>query len=256
MQHLFSPQGELALRLALQCAPLLAFDFDGTLTPIVPRPDDACLTPAVSARLATLAAHCPVAIITGRSVIDVRPRLGFQPRFIVGNHGAEIEDLEDPHPAPPKRADALTRLRQHLHASNPALQAAGVWVEDKGLSLALHYRNSRGRERAQQLIMELLAGLDDELRVFGGKLVINVAQRQAPDKADAVRTLIRRCGVNGAIFAGDDVNDEPVFASAPEQWLTIRVGRDDAGTAAKYFLEDPGEVSHLLERMVMQLEER
>lgn len=253
MQHLFSPEGEDALMRTLQDRPLLAFDFDGTLTPIVARPNDARLSKGVSTRLATLATQLPVAIVTGRSVADVRGRLGFEPRFIVGNHGAE-DAADDVVAAESSRA--LSGIRARLLESLPALRAAGVTVEDKGHSMALHYRLSRTRELALQVIAEVLADRDEALRVFGGKLVVNVVPRQAPDKADAVGRLVQRSGASCALFAGDDVNDEPVFQSAPEGWLTIRVGRDDPRSSARYFLDSPGEMALLLERMVSLLSVR
>lgn len=250
MQHLFSPEGETALARTLQQRPLLAFDFDGTLTPIVARPNDARLSKGVSARLATLANQLPVAIVTGRSVEDVRERLGFEPRFIVGNHGAEDASGLTAAGVP---SEALTRIRAHLIDRLPALEAAGVTVEDKGHSLALHYRLSRTRERALQAIAESLADHDEAVRVFGGKLVVNVVPELAPDKADAVRALVQRSSASCAIFAGDDVNDEPVFAMAPQDWLTIRVGRDNPRSKAQYFLDSPAETAMLLDRMVSLL---
>ncbi|MBL8308489.1 MAG: trehalose-phosphatase [Rubrivivax sp.] len=250
MHHLFSPEGEAALAALLQQRPLLAFDFDGTLTPIVARPGDARLAPGVSARLAALAALLPVAIVSGRSVEDVRGRLGFVPQFIVGNHGAEEAG---PPAAATGHAGALSPLRARLIEARSALAAAGVTVEDKGHSVALHYRLSRHRELAQRVIGEVLAGLDETLRVFGGKLVVNVVARLAPDKADAVRALVQRCGAQAALFVGDDVNDEPVFASAPPHWLTVRVGRDDPRSKARWFLDSQREVALLLERLLTLL---
>ena len=250
MQHLFSPEGELALARTLQQRPLLALDFDGTLAPIVSRPGDARLSKGVSGRLATLATRLPVAIVTGRSVDDVRGRLGFQPQFIVGNHGAEDAGGT---PWGLEPAEGMSRLRERLRDRVAAFAAAGVTVEDKGHSLALHYRLSRTREQALQAITEALAGPDERLRVFGGKLVVNVVPTTAPDKADAVHALLRRSGAPSAIFAGDDVNDEPVFESAADGWLTIRVGRDNARSKARYFLDSPGERAMLLERMVSLL---
>lgn len=248
--HLFTPEGVAALAVILRRQPLLAFDFDGTLAPIVARPDDARASQAVSARLAVLASRLPVAIVTGRSVDDVRERLGFTPRFIVGNHGAEDES----DPAPRQQIfGGLDPLRARLHACREALAVAGVTVEDKGRSIALHYRLSRTRERALELIAEVTSAQDDALRVFGGKLVVNVAPRAAPDKAQAVHALVARCGAPCALFAGDDVNDEPVFAAAPAGWLTVRVGRDDPKSQAMYVLDSPIEMAMLLERMVALL---
>lgn len=253
MQHLFSPEGESALARALQQRPLLAFDFDGTLTPIVARPADARLSRAVAARLGALAAQLPVAIVTGRSIDDVRGRLGFEPSYLVGNHGAEgIAWADDPG----DWSGALCGMRSRLAELAPALAGAGVTIEDKGHSLALHYRLSRTREQALQVITELLAGHDEALRVFGGKLVVNVVPSHAPDKADAVQALVHHCGASCAIFAGDDLNDEPVFTRAAAGWLTIRVGRDDARSKAQFFLDSPVEMALLLDRMVVLLARR
>jgi trehalose 6-phosphate phosphatase len=253
MQHLFSADGETALARVLHDSPLLAFDFDGTLAPIVARPGDARLSRGVAARLATLATHLPVAIVTGRSVDDVRGRLGFEPRYIVGNHGAEEAGAVH---ETGQAVEALSRIRTRLSQQLPVLLQAGVSVEDKGHSLALHYRLSRTREQAQQLIADLLAEPDEAVRVFGGKLVVNVVPRQAPDKADAVYALVQRSGVSCAVFAGDDLNDEPVFERAPAGWLTIRVGRDGPRSRARFFLDSPGEMALLLERMVKLLAAR
>ena len=84
MQHLFTPAGEAALVATLQRRPLLAFDFDGTLAPIVARPDDARISQAVGQRLRALAAQLPVAIISGRLVADVRERLSFEAPYVIG----------------------------------------------------------------------------------------------------------------------------------------------------------------------------
>jgi trehalose 6-phosphate phosphatase len=246
MQHLFSPAGQAALEAIVRRRPLLAFDFDGTLAPIVAQPEDVRLPPEVAQRLAALAQRLPLAVVTGRRIDDVRGRLGFEPGFIVGSHGAEDEDGSALTPA---MTAALDRVRKRIDAYRPALRDAGVTVEDKGTSLALHYRLSRTRDRALELMRELLGPRDDELRVFGGKMVVNVVPRHAPDKADAVRSLLARCGASCALFAGDDVNDEPVFAAAPADWLTIHVGDGGARSRARYFVESPAEVAALLGRI-------
>jgi trehalose 6-phosphate phosphatase len=250
MRHLFSRRGDAALANAMRRRPLLAFDFDGTLAPIVARPDDARVPGAVAALLAGLGARLPVAIVTGRAVADVRGRLGFVPQFIVGNHGAEDEaGAVDP--------QALTRaldpLRELLLAHAASLAAAGVRVEDKGLSIALHYRLSPQPGEALALIRQLTSMLPATLHVFAGKMVVNATASHAPDKAEAVRRLQARSGASFVFFVGDDVNDEPVFAAARRQWLTVRVGRDDRTSQARYFLDGVHEMPALLERMLAHL---
>lgn len=246
MEYLFAPEGQQALRDVLARQPLLAFDFDGTLAPIVAHPDDARIAPPVAERLQQLSVLRPVAIITGRSVSDVRSRLGFEPRYVVGNHGAEDDSV------PSSRGDALATLRAALWLRRPDLAACGVWVEDKGLSIALHYRLAPEREKAQALILDLLTPHDDELlRIFPGKMVVNVSAADAPDKAQALQGLVARCGARSALFAGDDVNDEPVFVAAPPHWLTVRMGLDpQRPSRARFYLHGPEEIGTMLERLL------
>jgi trehalose 6-phosphate phosphatase len=250
MQYLFSAAGEDALRAVMQRAPLLAFDFDGTLAPIVQRPEDARVPPADASLLERLAVHRPVAIVTGRRVADVQGRLGFSPRYVIGNHGAE-----DPDDASGSIAiDALDAIRQRIAQRLPALQAAGVNIEDKGQSLALHYRRAPDPVHAAACVDALLAGLDASLTVFGGKCVANVMPANAPDKGDAVMTLVARAGAGSAFFIGDDVNDETVFERAPPHWLTVRVGHDERVSQAQFYVRDQHEVPVLLQAMLALLD--
>lgn len=251
MKHLFTPEGEAALEALIRRRPLLAFDFDGTLAPIVPRPQDARIPSRVAARLGELAQRLPLAIVTGRQVDDVRGRLGFEPTFLVGNHGAE--DDKGTAALTPAMHAALQQARTRIAAHRPALLGAGVSVEDKGSSIALHYRLSRTRDRALEAIQTALTPRDDALRVFAGKMVVNIVARQAPDKAYAVKALLERCGASCLLFAGDDLNDEPVFAAATEDWLTIRVGDDHTRSLARYSLASADEVAELLERIAARL---
>jgi len=254
MRHLLARDGLAAVDDLLQRRPLLAFDFDGTLAPIVAQPDKARVPPGIARRLAALAERLPVAIVSGRARADLGPRLGFTPHFLVGNHGAE--DIADG-PAlaaapdePTPHAHQLDALRRQLAGAAGRLAAAQVAIEDKGASIALHYRMARDRTVAAALIAGLLEPADPALRVFGGKMVVNVMAADAPDKAASVRDLVARAGCDSALFAGDDVNDEPVFASAPADWLTVRIGRDEPQSLARWFLDGTAEVPVLLEHML------
>jgi len=248
MRRLLDPEGRRALETALRSLSLLAFDFDGTLAAIVERPDDARVTRAVSERLARLTRLRPVAIVTGRSVADVGPRLGFEPQFIVGSHGAE-----DPGRAYGLDVSCLDGLRTHLASQFDELDALGIRVEDKLYSLALHYRLAPDPGQALARIEALLAGLDPKLRSFGGKCVVNVVLAGAPDKGDAVVSLLRRTGCASVVFVGDDLNDEAVFARASPNWVTVRVGRDGPRSRAGFFLDSHAEVEALLDVMLDQL---
>ncbi|MCE9660752.1 MAG: trehalose-phosphatase [Burkholderiales bacterium] len=245
MRHLFSAEGEQALAAAIGLRPLLAFDFDGTLAPIVARPGDARVSAAVAKGLERLGRTLPLAIVSGRRVDDIRGRLHFTPRYIVGNHGAESPLMPEANPP-----SLLDPMRDRLAKSATALVQAGVTVEDKGRSIALHYRLAPDRSRAHEVVDHLARTLDPGLSAFGGKLVMNFVAEGAPDKAEAVARLVEHSGAKVAVFLGDDVNDEPVFARAAPGWLTIKVGRDDRASRAMYCLDGPAEIEGLLERIL------
>lgn len=248
MPHLLHAAGEAALAAVMRRSPLLAFDFDGTLAPIVTTPEQARISRSVADKLRRLAACLPVAIVSGRSAADVAGRLDFEPWCVVGNHGAEI-GLD----AHAESAGELDDVRGILAARRDELAQAGVRVEDKGLSLALHYRLSRRPDEARALIHQVLQPLLPRYRMFGGKMVENVVPAGAADKSGAMHHLVRESRAACAVFVGDDVNDEPVFAAAPEDWLTIRVGREDPASRAQYFLDSTAEVALLLDRMLLHV---
>lgn len=245
MQHLFSAAGEQALAAVIALRPLLAFDFDGTLAPIVGRPGDARVSTAIAKGLERVGRTLPLAIVSGRRVDDIRERLHFTPRYIVGNHGAESPLMPEANPP-----SLLDPLRERLANSATDLADAGVTVEDKGRSIALHYRLAPDRSRAYGVVNYLARTLDPGLSAFGGKLVMNFVPQGAPDKAMAVARLVEHSGAKAAVFLGDDVNDEPVFARAAPGWLTIKVGRDERVSQAMYCLDGPDEIEGLLERIL------
>jgi trehalose 6-phosphate phosphatase len=254
MQHLFDEPGLAALAALMRrdsgaARPLLAFDFDGTLAPIVARPDDARLPEPIAQRLARLARRHPVAIVTGRAVADVRGRLGaFVPTYVVGNHGAEDETGDAS--AARRLAQALDPLRAVLARERPALAAAGVVAEDKGLSLALHYRQARDPDAARALIGVVLGEASRGLEVSDGKFVVNAVAHGAPDKAHAVHRLVARSGADGALFAGDDLNDEPVFAAAAPGWVTVRIGHGPPRSIARWYIDGTAQMGELLDRLL------
>ena len=96
----------------------------------------------------------------------------------------------------------------------------------------------------------MLAGFTPTLHVFGGKLVYNAVAADAPDKAVAVQRLIARAGVQAAFFAGDDVNDEPVFAAAQPGWVTVRIGCERRASAARFCIDGPHEMAGVLDRIL------
>jgi trehalose 6-phosphate phosphatase len=244
MKPLFSSEGRAALDAMMSRGrPLLAFDFDGTLAPIVAKPDSACIPLPVARRMQQLCQRWPVAVISGRAVADVCDRLGFEPRYVVGNHG-----IEDPQDVLTQRwSAALAPLRERLRPHAAELERHGVSVEDKGLSVALHYRLSPDAQRARQAIADVLKGDIGNLTIGTGKFVINLVPKGAPDKGDAVLGLARRCQAEAGLFVGDDENDEPAFAKAPANWVTVRMAADHKHSRAAYYVDGPPQLPALLQ---------
>lgn len=245
MKHVFSNDGKAALRAVMARRPLLAFDFDGTLAPLVPNPLDAAVPLSVTRRLAQLASLLPVAVITGRAVDDVSRRLDFNPWRVIGNHGAEgFPDL------PNEVYYATMDAARHALAAHAAgVQAHGILVEDKAYSIALHYRMARDRDAALAFIRNLLAEVATPLTISYGKLVVNLMPPEAPHKGAALLRLVNELGRSAAVFVGDDDNDEAGFAAAGPHWLTIRIGNHAPGSAAMFFLDDHAQMAMLLQDM-------
>jgi trehalose 6-phosphate phosphatase len=245
--HALAPAGRARLRQFLARRPLLTFDIDGTLAPIVARPDDARVPDAVQEVLADLAQRCEVAILTGRSRADARRMLAFAPTYVLGNHG--IEGL----PGGEARMDELSRITAAWHAAldnarDGSLAEAGITLEDKRYSLSLHYRHAPDHAAAQRVIATRVMTLAPPAHVVAGKCVINLLPPGAPTKGEALRELLTGVPCGCAIYAGDDETDEHVFDLPDELVLGVRVGHSDTTQAALY-VDEPEEMLQVVELM-------
>jgi trehalose 6-phosphate phosphatase len=222
---------------------LVAFDFDGTLAPIVAHRNRAVM-PSSSKRLLTrLCALYPSAIISGRSRTDVRSRLtGIRVPHVVGNHGIEPARSISQHAQSMRSLAKELRTLFALHLD--------IDVEDKGYSLAIHYRNCSSRAAARRFILATLRRYERQIRIVGGKEVLNVLPEGAPNKGTALLDIVRKQEQERAIYIGDDVTDEDVFNlhnSTP--LLTVRIGRS-ATSAAGYYLRYQTEIDALMAELI------
>src|SRR2546423_9965738 len=251
MAYLVSESGRARLSEVVTAGVMCIFDFDGTLVPIVSQPDKAHLQLPTLQRLTALRELAPVAVVTGRAVADARARLGFDPDYLVGNHGLEGVPGWNGHTEQYEelcrtwRAQLASRLRQ-AHVD------PGVWVEDKRYSLSVHYRAAQHRVHAERQIEDLLAELRPLPRLFGGKCVYNVVPHDAPDKGSAVLQLLRVSGCESAIYVGDDQTDEDVFRLSAPNVLSVRIGHT-SHTSAAFFLDNRSEVGVLLDELIARL---
>lgn len=243
MEHLFTREGLQKLSDFCQKKPLIACDFDGTLAPIKPRPEEVMLPLSVQRQLEGIALNYAVAIVTGREKEDVRRRLGFDPHFLIGNHGADFQiDSE----LNSKLQTALDPIRHKWVDSQVAFAMHHISLEDKGLSIAFHYRLSANQTHSYKFLENWLTTFPD-LKIFPGKCVINVMAKEALDKAGAISALMHKKGFQYLIYLGDDTNDEPVFRVSNPCWLTIKIGRQHALSKAQYYLDSTNEVALLLQ---------
>lgn len=248
-----SEQGRLALARFAVPGLLCAFDFDGTLAPIVSDPAAVRLPQQVRDRLLALQRHTPVAIITGRAVDDIAPRLGFVPDFLIGNHG--MEGLPgDAAAAEAQQHLAIcaawrTQLDTLLAAEYPD---PGVQIEDKRFSLSVHYRHAQAADRAQRDLEPLLATLDPPPRLVAGKCVFNLMPPGAADKGRALEQVMRHLKANQALYVGDDVTDEDVFRLQRPYVLGVRIELSQSSRAA-YYLERIDHMPRLLDALLERL---
>jgi trehalose 6-phosphate phosphatase len=243
MKALLSRENRVLLDQLAWSNVLLAFDFDGTLAPIVANRHQAAMRTRTARLFSTVCERYPSAVISGRAKADVARRLsGAKVRYLIGNHGLE----------PGTRLGTFERQVVQAH---PALETAlegvaGIDIENKRYSLAVHYRRAREKPKAREAIRRAVAGLPVPMRVIPGKLVINVVPEAAPSKGDALVALRDRTEADIAMYVGDDVTDEDVFRlDQPGRLFTVRVGRSRT-SAARYYLRQQQEIDTLLAHLV------
>lgn len=231
---------------------ICAFDFDGTLAPIVKVPDQVSVPAAVARRLERLAQQATVAIVTGRSVEDVRRYLDFAPHVIIGNHGIEgVPGWEFQGEHYRGVCWSWEQQLRPLLADRDRFDA-GIGIENKEYSLSLHYRLARDPEQAQAALAGLIAGLTPPPHVIGGKKVFNLLPPGAPNKGTAMAQLLAASGASGAIYVGDDVTDEDVFALRRPDLLTVRV-EPAPDTAAEFYLHHRLDMVQLLDALIERI---
>ena len=230
----------------------LFLDIDGTLVDIEQHPDDVIASDAVRSLLRAWrsASGGALALITGRTIADADAILGGAVTSVAGVHGLEhrIEGrLERDARAVAELGAALTEVRALERSGR-----LGARVEEKGASVALHYRHTPENERAVRALAAQIAAKHD-LRTLPGKMVIEIVAG-AHTKGDAVDAFMRAAPFAGRVpvAVGDDITDEDAFAAAARGggWA-VRVG-DNASSEAAYLLRSPSAVHAWLKASLEQ----
>lgn len=242
MIDILSPQARPALDAAARERLLLAFDFDGTLAPIVEDRTAARMRDTTRRLLRLVSLFYPCAVISGRSRGDLAPRLESVPLVaLVGNHGAEAGY------GPVDRSVRELVARWARESSALLRDLEGVEIEDKQLSLAIHFRGARDPQEAERAIRTAVESLSGA-RVFGGHQVVNVVPPDEHDKGEALARVLARVGRTGALYVGDDTTDEDAFRH-PAVRVSVRVDRVEP-TSAEYFLASQSQIDALLRALV------
>ena len=236
MSEKLAPPPACALRDAA-----LFFDVDGTLVPIEEKPEAVVVTDRVRALLERLieATGGALALVSGRSIEQLDRLFGPLTFSASGLHGLERRLLPD---GISRASAANTGLATaKLALERFAADHPGTLFEDKGLTLALHYRMAaEHREEAHALVRNLVSADPDGLVLLEGKMVFEL-KPPGFDKGQAIADFMKEPPFQGRcpIFAGDDVTDEAGFAMINEmQGVAVKVGVDDRPTEARYGLPD------------------
>ena len=232
-------------------------DYDGTLTPIADRPEQATLSDSIRAKLSRLASCCPVTIVTGRDVAVVRGFVRLDALGYAGCHGLDIEGA------------AGTGLRyQAAETELPILDAAeaelrrrlsavvGALVERKRYSVSTHYRlvDTDHAGLVEEVVSDV-ARRYTALRRERGKKVFELRPDVDWNKGRAVAWLIDALSLDpaAAIYIGDDETDEHAFELLGGRGVPIVVEQEDRPTRARYRVRDPREVAEILDLLIEKL---
>jgi trehalose 6-phosphate phosphatase len=239
----------------------LCLDYDGTISEIAREPSLARPVSGAIDVLHALAAHRPriaIALVSGRTLDDLRSLLPAPGGIaLAGVHGLELLDANGKYElarGTQECGEDLARVRAWLDSNIP--RGAGFVVEDKGIGLALHYRQVARpiayyvRDSFEQFISDRTSSLEPR----HGKMVLEAMPKIAT-KAAAVRTLRQRVGPEFApVYFGDDVTDEDAFAELAEDGVTVLVG-SARKSAARYRVDSPAAVVRVLEALAAALAE-
>jgi len=219
----------------------LFLDVDGTLAPIVSRPEDARVPDETRSLLRELAARYGlVACVSGRSSGDARRIVGVEELLYVGTHGLEL-------------APGAAVWREQIERFAITVDWPPEWIEDKGLSLSLHYRRSVEPEQSLLALKRVAEAAEEVgLKARFGRMTLEILPPVEADKGTAVRSLLEQRGLERALYAGDDTTDLDAFRALEglELGVCVALSSSEAPAAlleaADIVLAGPDELAQLL----------
>jgi len=242
--------------------PAVFLDYDGTLTPIRGRPQDAVISDKMRESVRRLAERVPVVVVSGRDRRVVQELMGLDNLIVAGSHGF---DIWSPAGGSIQREEGASfkGLLREVEAKLRAELAniPGALLEPKKRSVAAHFRlvPQEQRPRVKEIVDAILSEHPEELKVTPGKMVFEIQPRLDWDKGKAVLYLLKALDLDRddvvPVYLGDDITDEDAFRALAGRGIGIFVGSADdpetvgRTTAADYVLNTIGEAEEFLNRL-------
>jgi trehalose 6-phosphate phosphatase len=264
LRHLFLAWLEVSRRIKEAEHFMIITDYDGTLTPIVGKPELAILSENTRQLLKSIVKNprITLAIISGRALKDVQEKVGISGIVYAGNHGLEIEGpgIKFVHPAAGELKHVFHTVYHVLKET--LMEFKGVRVENKGLSISVHYRLAEEdkteviEKAVKQVISEIKAA--ENMQITTGKKVFELRPAVTWDKGNAIDLLIEKYGKCSEkndllpMYLGDDLTDEDGFRVIESYGggLSVFVGEENRQSTARYYLESPSEVETFLGKLL------
>lgn len=257
MKYLFDEWGKIEKTLNGKKL-FLFLDYDGTLALLADHPDKAILSDEVRNILRKVVgdSRFKVAVISGRELKDIKSKVGIREIIYSGNHGLEIEGpgfaYESNIAASYKKL--LGKIKKDLHRS--FVNFKGVFIEDKNLSLTVHYRlaDKKFIPEIKKIIHITLAGYLSEkiIKARTGKMILEIVPPVKWNKGLAVKWILDRPEFLKndfyPIYFGDDTTDEDAFELLKYKGLTVMVG-NRKNSHAQYYVNDVTEVEKFAKQL-------
>ncbi|MBE0662939.1 MAG: trehalose-phosphatase [Bacteroidales bacterium] len=238
--------------------PAIFLDYDGTLSPIVPRPEDAIISNEMKETLQQLAHLFTVAIVTGRNKEDVENLVGLNGLVYAGSHGYIISgpnglfmEHEDSKNIIPRLDEIEKEIKKELNE-----RTQGTQLDRKRYAIGIHYRNAREEDEAVvHEIANTMISRHKGFKIGAGKKILEIKPDLDWHKGKAVDWILKALKLSGQkdiipIFIGDDMTDEDAFNTLQEKGIGILVGGHGKKTAATYALKNVFQVKEFFKKLI------